>query len=94
MEPKILLSFSLYGGGKIDFGYAVYNGGMRVGTAPLMGRISTSSGLYPDIWFKISREYGLTKLKTIFKEEQQNFIPDWLRADCYEGAYYELKNKK
>ena len=21
------------------------------------------------------------------------FIPDWLRADCYEYAYYELKNK-
>ncbi|NBP57116.1 hypothetical protein EBU71_11405 [bacterium] len=89
---KTLISFSLFGGGRIEFGYAVYAGGMSVGTNPLMARITVSPGwgIFPNLWFKISKEYGLVKLKTIFKEDQQNFIPDWLRADCYEAAYYQL----
>lgn len=92
----ILLSFPLLGGGKIDFGYAKRGGGMSAGTAPMMGRIIIphSYGHYPDCWFKIQNGYGIHKLKGIFKEDQPNFIPDWLRADCYEGAYYRLVAKK
>ena len=88
----ILLSFPLYGGGTLEFGYAARGGGMTAGTAPMMGRISIpeSWGRYPSCWFKIERQYGIHKLKGIFKEDQPNFIPDWLRADCYEGAYYRL----
>jgi len=89
---KVILTFSLLGGGKIEFGYAVYGGGMTAGTAPLMARITVSEswGHYPDVWFRVGKEYGIVKLKSIFKEEDTNFIPDWLRADCYEGAYYRL----
>lgn len=89
---KILLSFKLIGGGKIEFGYAKYTGGMTVGTAPLMARITVAEGWgdVPNIWFKIGKEYSLLKIKNFFKEDMGNFIPDWLRADCYEGAYYRL----
>ena len=92
---KVILMFPLLGGGKIEFGYAVYGGGMTVGTTPLKARITVSEGWghYPDIWFRVGKEYGVHKLKTMFKENDTNFIPDWLRADCYEYAYYELKNK-
>ena len=81
---KVILMFPLLGGGKIEFGYAVQGGGMTVGTTPLMARITVSEGWghYPDIWFRVGKEYGV-----------HNFIPDWLRADCYEYAYYELKDK-
>lgn len=97
---KVLLTFPLLGGGKIEFGYAVHGGGMTAGTNPLMGRITVSEGWghYPDDWFVIGKQYGVMKLKNIFKENDTNFIPDWLRADCYEGAYYklaaEIKNDK
>ena len=97
LDPElILLSFPLYGGGTIEFGYAKRGGGMSVGTAPMMGRIIIphSYGHYPDCWFKIQNQYGIHKLKGIFKEDQINFIPDWLRADCYEGAYYRLVAEK
>lgn len=89
---KILISFPLIGGGRIEFGYAKYAGGMTVGTAPLMGRLIVTEGFghYPDCWFKIQNQCGLIKLKSLFKEDQPNFIPEWLRADCYEGAYYRL----
>ena len=88
----ILLSFPIVGGGYIDFGYASRGGGMTAGTAPMMGRININNGYghYPNCWFRIERQYGLMKLKGIFKEDQENFIPDWLRADCYEGAYKKL----
>lgn len=92
---KAILMFPLLGGGKIEFGYAVQGGGMTVGTTPLMAHITVSEGWghYPDIWFCIGKEYGVVKLKSMFKENDANFIPDWLRADCYEGAYYKLKDK-
>lgn len=92
---KVIITFPLLGGGRIDFGYAVYGGGMTVGTTPLMARITVSEGWghYPDIWFRIGKEYGIVKLKGMFKENDANFIPDWLRADCYECAYYHLKDK-
>jgi hypothetical protein len=89
---QVMLTFPLLGGGKIEFGYAVYGGGMTAGTTPLMARITVSEGWghFPNVWFRIGKEYGAMKLKSIFKEDGTNFIPDWLRADCYEGAYYKL----
>ena len=89
----ILLSFPLCGGGYIEFGYAAHGGGMTAGTSPMMGRI-TGSDYYPKCWFRIERQYGPMKLKGIFKEDSENFIPDWLRADCYEGAYKKLLMEK
>ena len=96
-DPElILLSFPLIGAGSIEFGYAKQGGGMTVGTAPMMGRINVPAnwGHYPNCWFKIQNQYGIHKLKGIFKEDEPNYIPDWLRADCYEGAYYRLVAEK
>ena len=92
---KVMISFRLFGGGRIDFGYAVYDGGMSVGTSPLMGRITVTEGWghYPDGWFRIGKQCGVIKLKSEFKENDNNFLPDWLRADCYEYHYYQLKDK-
>jgi len=89
---QLMATFPLLGGGKIEFGYAVYGGGMIAGINPLMARITVSEGCghYPNVWFRIGKEYRAMKLKNIFKEDDTNFIPDWLRADCYEGAYYKL----
>lgn len=89
-----LLTFPLLGGGKIEFGHAVPDDGMDGGTAPMMARISVSEawGHYPDIWFCISKQYSVVKLKSLFKEDSTNYIPDWLRADCYEAAYYKATN--
>lgn len=89
---QIMLTFTLLGGGKIEIGYAVYGGGMVAGTSPLMARITASEGWghYPNVWFRIDKQYGVMKLKNIFKEDGTNLIPDWLRADCYEAAYYKL----
>lgn len=94
-DPKtVLLTFSLLGGGKIEFGHSEKDGGMTTGTAPMMARITVSEawGHYPSLWFRISKEYGVVKLKSLFKEESTNYIPDWLRADCYEAAYYQATN--
>ena len=65
---------------------------MTAGTAPMMGRIQIPkhSGDYPEFWFVVGRQYSLIKLKTLFKQNEANFIPDWLRAACYEGAYKKL----
>jgi hypothetical protein len=89
----ILLSYPLCGGGTIDFGFAARCSGMTAGTAPMMGRI-TGSEHYPKYWFRIERQYGLMKLKSLFRGHQENFVPDWLRADCYEGAYKKLLLEK
>jgi hypothetical protein len=40
----------------------------------------------------VGKHFSVMKLKSMFKENDANFIPDWLRADCYEGAYYQLVN--
>ena len=89
-----MLTFPLLGGGRIEFGYGSDDGGMSVCTPPLMARITVTEGWghYPDIWFCVGKDFSVMKLKSMFKENDANFIPDWLRADCYEGAYYQLIN--
>lgn len=81
---KILKKIPLFQGFvELGFGRAQ---GQTVGTSPLMCRI-VSDG-YPDGWFTISKN----SQHKVMSELQSGFIPDWLRADCFE-YHWELKNE-
>jgi hypothetical protein len=79
---------------KVQFGWEKrITDNQYVGTNKIMCRIVVpkDSGDYPDIWFPvISNNSSITKLT---KEVEGLFIPDWMRADCFEYAYHLLKNK-
>jgi hypothetical protein len=95
---KAILTYPLFGGGTLEFGWARSGGGMSVGTNPLMARVqvppeSGGSGV-PTGWFVVQKERSITKLRAYFDaEEAVNgavFLPDWLRADLYEHHYRKL----
>ena len=89
--PKeIKLEYQLFGGGTVQFGYAVRTKGMTVGTAPFMGRVLASG--YPDGWFTIKHKHP-HQVREYYEKFGENFIPTWLRADLYEYHYYQLKNE-
>ena len=68
-----------------------------MGTNPLMARVSVPSefgGLrVPSGWFRVSQEMALHKLRALFDERGNNFLPDWLRADLFEHHYRELQGR-
>lgn len=86
--------FNLYGGGTIEFGYAPCGHGQLVRTAKLMARVQIPIESWgksvPDGWFIIGGERSLSSLLWHFKENELNFLPDWLRADLFEHFYYQL----
>ena len=63
--------------GHIEIGFGKPQGQI-VGTAPLMCKIV--SPYYPDGWFVVSKR----SKHQLLSEVRSGFIPDWLRADCYE----------
>lgn len=98
-EP--LLTYTLFGGGTLEFGRAMYGGGMSVGTSPLMARVnipaeSGGTGV-PTGWFVVQGSRSIVKLKAEFDAEQFKcggvFLTDWLRADLFEYHYRKLKEK-
>lgn len=97
---KILLSYSIFSGGTLEFGYARSGGGMSVGTNPLMSRINIpieSGGTdCPNEWFELSYKYSIIKLRSEFDAElfknRGVFIPAWLKADMFEYHYKKLKD--
>lgn len=95
---QAVLTYPIFAGGTLEFGYARSGGGMSVGTNPLMARVqvppeSGGSGV-PAGWFVVQKERSITKLRAHFDGEQIScgavFIPDWLRADLYEHHYRQL----
>ena len=93
-----VLTYPVYAGGTLEFGYARSGGGMSVGTNPLMARLQIpsergGSGV-PTGWFVVQNKPSITKLRAQFDGEQTScgavFIPDWLRADMYEHHYRKL----
>lgn len=96
LDPEeALLSYSLHGGGTLEFGWAIHGGGMTVGTNPLMARVLVppASGEYPSGWFVVQGKRSITKVKTEFDGfGGPVFIPDWLRADLFEH-HYNLRRK-
>lgn len=87
-DPKVILvSYRLFSGGKIDFGYGSKGQGMSVGTAPLMAKIEVSEdagGLeYPKGWFPLSKEMGGHKISQMFRADKDNFLPDTILLEAY-----------
>ena len=91
---KAVLTYPLFGGGTLEFGWARSGGGMSVGTNPLMARVLVppSSGEYPSGWFVVQGKRSLIRLKAEFDVlGGEVFIPDWLRADMFEHHYNLLR---
>ena len=89
---RAILTYPLFGGGTLEFGWARSGGGMSVGTNPLMARllVPPSSGEYPSGWFVVQGKRSLIKVKAEF-DTYGGFIPDWLRADMFEHHYNLLR---
>ena len=95
---QAVLTYPIFAGGTLEFGYARSGGGMSVGTNPLMARVQVppeSGGVgVPAGWFVVQKERSITKLRAHFDGEKIScgavFIPDWLRADLYEFHYRKL----
>tara|TARA_Y100000034_G_C6737173_1_gene326924 strand:+ start:450 stop:761 length:312 start_codon:yes stop_codon:yes gene_type:complete len=99
IPPKVCDSFfDLYGGGRVYFGRASFGSGQRVGTAPIVARIEVpkSNGFIPSDWFVVRSFNSMHKInKEIEKTKTADglvFIPDWLRADCFEWHYNAVRN--
>jgi hypothetical protein len=92
---KAILTYPLFGGDTLEFGWARSAGGMSVGTNPLMARVLVprcSGGYYPSGWFVVQGKPSITKVKAEFdKFGGEVFIPDWLRADMFEHHYNLLR---
>jgi hypothetical protein len=92
---KAVLTYPIFAGGTLEFGYARSGGGMSVGTNPLMGRVQVppeSGGVgVPAGWFVVQKERSITKVRAEFDGMGGAlFLPDWLRADLYEHHYRKL----
>jgi hypothetical protein len=91
---KAILTYPLFAGGTLEFGWARSGGGMSVGTNPLMARVIVplSGGEYPSGWFVVQGKRSLIKVKAEFDVfGGEVFIPDWLRADMFEHHYNLLR---
>jgi len=76
--------FDLYGGGRVYFGRATFGEGMRVGTPPIMAMFQDIE-YYPDEPFIVRSKRSMLKINAEMKNNP--FVPDWLRADCFEYFY-------
>lgn len=92
-----VLTYPIFAGGTLEFGYARSGGGMSVGTNPLMARVqippeSGGSGM-PTGWFVVQDKRSITKVRVEFDGMGGAlFLPDWLRADLYEHHYRRLES--
>lgn len=73
--------FDLYSGGRIYFGRSSFGKGMHVGLPPIMAKIEGIS-YYPEEPFVVSSRKSMFKINKEMNDSP--FIPDWLRADCFE----------
>jgi len=73
--------FDLYGGGRVYFGRATFGEGMHVGTPPIMAMFQGVEH-YPDEPFIVRSKKSMLKINAEMKNNP--FVPDWLRADCFE----------
>jgi len=91
--------FDLYAGGRVYFGRASFGKGQHVGLPPIVARIEVpeSSGHVPDGWFIVRSFNSMLKInKEMEKTKTADglvFIPDWLRADCFEYHYLAIHNE-
>jgi len=91
MTVNIIKEFPLYTKGVIQLGWKQYDGGMTAGVEPMYCRllIPEDCGLYPDVWFPLTRMKSQTKLiKSI--EESGGFVPQEVLLDCYSHAWETL----
>lgn len=91
MTVRIIKEFPLYTNGVIQLGWKQYDGGMTAGVEPMYCRllIPEDCGLYPDVWFPLTRMKSQTKLiKSI--EESGGFVPQEILLDCYSYAWETL----
>lgn len=79
------LIFDLYGCGRVYFGRSSFGSGVRVGVSPIMAKIEGLTPDYPSEPFIISSKKAMLKISKEF--ENSPFIPEWLRADCFEYHY-------
>lgn len=84
---KALRTFPLMFGGAVHLGrFRFPPKGLRVGTEPLGARILGLDHI-PDEWFIITSQRSQAR---VISELEKGFIPDWLRADCFEYLYNKL----
>lgn len=94
---QAVLTYPLFAGGTLEFGWARSGGGMSVGTNPLMARvhIPPESGGHgtPRCWFLLKDKRSITKVRAEFDGMGGSvFLPDWLRADMYEHRCRQLED--
>ena len=106
LEPDSseLLTYLIYPKGKLEFGRAKYQGGMQVGTLPLIARIDIpkDSGLYPNGWFPITTHKSFLKVKAEIERDdikdvdgtKKHLLPQWLLLDCYAHHWEQLYHEK
>jgi hypothetical protein len=90
--PKVWnFYFDLYSGGRVYFGRSSFGKGQHVGTPPVMAMFQGVQS-YPEDIFITSTHKSMLRIKKEM-ETAKGFIPDWLRADCYEYLYETLKGE-
>jgi len=80
--------FDLHGGGRVYFGRSLFGRGVSVGLPPIMAKLEGLTPQYPDEPFIVSSKKSMLKINREF--ENSPWIPDWLRADCFQ-YHYNLK---
>ena len=86
--------YEIYGGGTILFGRSSFGNGQRVGTPPIVAKIELPDSMgdaYPKDWFVVKSFQSMHKINQEMyahaNDKGMVFIPDWLRADCFEYHY-------
>ena len=83
----------LYGGGRIYFGLSSFKNGMqRVGDPPILAKFEGVQNMPEDV-FVISSYKSIHLLKLLM-EKTRGFIPDVIRADCFEFLWREQDAKQ
>jgi len=93
---KIEHTYKIQPVGKLEIGIGTYGGGMTVGLAPVMARILVpDTNYFPTGWFVIQQYKTLHRTKMALDEAPvyngEMFLPDWLRADCFEYHYKQMR---
>lgn len=84
--------YDLVVGGRVYFGRSTFGEGLKVGLPPIVAKFEGLEPDYPSELFVI-KSY---KIMLAINKEMTNssgFIPDWLRADCYEYFWNQSKNR-
>lgn len=82
--------FDLHGGGRVYFGRSSFGSRVRAGLPPIMAKIEGLTPQYPDKPFIVSKK-SMLRINREF--ENSPWVPDWLRADCFQYHYKAILRK-